>query len=142
MVVKKINIIELPIFINAAFENDEELIGLYDKSVEVETIEDICINVFEKIASLSGSTELRGVSIDGNNIGFFVFNPGYLISFGINVEYRNKKVLSDFWALIKKELGGTFQCALFSVNVRGINWLKKCGMNIIFENLTILQHKQ
>lgn len=135
-----INIDELKEYINAAFENDTELIGLYDKSVGVESLEDICDNVFEKISSLIEPAELRGVEVDGVEVGYFVYQPEVLISFGLNKMYRDKKYLSEFWKFIKSELGETFTCCLFGHNIRAINWLKeKCGMKIIFENVTILQ---
>lgn len=140
MRIEKINTEELKYFISSAFWDDNELISLYDKNVPVKFIEDVCDNVYEKISSLTEKSSIRGVTDDeGFPIGYFAFEPQALISFGININYRNKVNLVEFWEHIKKEIGTTFSCYLFDYNVRAINWLKKCGMNILFENVTILQ---
>jgi hypothetical protein len=139
MVSKKINIEEFRPYIDVAFNKDYELIDLYDKSVDVKSIEEICENVFYKISSLIKPCELRGVLVKENPIGYFAFETGSLISFGVNKQHRYKEHLSEFWELIKHELGGTFTTCLFSYNIRAINWLKKCNMNILFDNLTVLQ---
>lgn len=134
-----IGIGELREYIDAAFENDMELIDLYDKNVEVDNLEDICENMYDKISSLIEPAEYRGISVGGLKIGYFVYVTGNLISFGMNKIYRDKEHLNEFWRLIKSELGEPFQCSLFGYNRRAIAWLKKCGMKIIFENVTILQ---
>lgn len=139
MVVKNIHIEELNPFIEAAFLGDDELLNCYDKSVPVTRITDVCENVFAKIQSLIQPAELRGIEINGNKIGYFAFHPGVLISFGLRIEYRSKENLSKFWEIIKSELGGAFQCAIFSYNSRGLNFLKKGGMNVLYDNITFLQ---
>lgn len=140
MKIENIDIKYLSHFIGSAFWNDNELLSFYDKNIPVKTIEDICDNVYEKIKSLNKLPQIRGVvSEDGLEIGYFIFEPTALISFGININYRNKENLMEFWELIKKEIGVSFQCYLFGHNTRAIKWLQKSGMNIIFENVTILE---
>ena len=139
MVAKGLHIEELEEFIKSAFLNDDDIVSIYDKNVPVNNTEDVCKNVYEKITSLKETPQMRGVYADGVKIGYFVFMPSILISFGININYREYKYLIRFWGLIKEEINTNFQCYLFDYNVRAIQWLKKCGMNILFENVTILQ---
>jgi hypothetical protein len=139
----KSNIIELhelKPYIEEAFLGDEELLGFYDKSVPVTRVQDICDNVFLKISSLLQPAMIRGIEIEGEKVGYIAFNPGILISFGLKKEYRDKEHLIQYWELIRKELNGDFQCALFGQNVRGISWLMTCGMDILFENITLLNY--
>jgi hypothetical protein len=60
-------------------------------------------------------------------IGYFVYNPSRkaLISFGLNIAYRQRKILKSFWGIIRGELKGKFQAFLWSRNARAIQWLKK-----------------
>ncbi len=132
---------ELMDYINSAFESDDELVDIYDPSVKVSSVKEVCENVYEKIESLIDPCSLIGVSIDGDKAGYFAYSHNMLISFGLNKKYRNREYLIEFWGMIKDELGDSFQCALFSVNKRGIDWLKRQGMEILFENITILNYK-
>ncbi len=138
MVVKNIHIEELKEYIDETFYGDDEILNCYDKTVPVTRITDVCESVFTKIESLQQSAEIRGIEIGGMKVGYFVFHPSVLLSFGINSEYREKEYLIDFWETINTELGGTFQVALFSYNRRAINWLQKCGMKILFDNATLM----
>jgi len=140
MVVKIIGIHWVKEYINAAFENDTELIGLYDKGVKVNSVKEVCDSVYEKLESLIEPCEMRGIVIGDKKVGYFTYSPKVLTSFGLNKEYRTKEYLTEFWEAIKKAIGSDFQCALFNHNVRAIEWLEKCGMNIILENLTILYY--
>jgi len=139
MNVKTIELSELKSYIEEAFLGDEELMGLYDKSVPITRVQDICDNVFLKISSLLQPAILRGVEIEGEKVGYIAFNPGVLLSFGLKKEYRTKENLIKYWELIRTEMNGDFQVALFGHNLRAINWLRKCGAQTLFENVTLLQ---
>lgn len=139
MTVKEIHIDELIGYVAGAFKGDDDIVFYYDRNEKVKTVDDASNNVVEKIRKIYSGSELRGVQIDGERVGYFVFADELLISFGMNKKYRNKEVLSEMWDEIKKELGATFQCLLYSYNVRGVEWLRKCGMDILFENITILR---
>lgn len=136
--VKTILINDLPEYIDIAFENDYELLELYDKSIEAKNLKEVCESVYNKIKSISSSVELRGVVIGDRIVGFFAFQPECLLSFGINKEYRGKSFSVKLWGLIKNEIGVGFSCTLFDYNKRAIHWLEKQGMETIFTNLTIL----
>lgn len=139
MTIENIDINELPTYVDAALEGDEDILLFYDKKVEVKTVKDACTNIVNKISIAYSDSYIRGVKVDGAEIGYFVFDDELLISFGINKDYRNKETLTEFWGKITNELGGTFNCLLYSYNERAIGYLKKCGMSVIFDNVTILR---
>lgn len=61
-------------------------------------------------------------------VGFFVVGNQVLYSFGINIKYRTKNILANWWELVKKELGSQFMSMLYSKNERAVNYLKNRGM--------------
>jgi len=140
MTVRTINIDELSDYVNETFKGDDDLLFYYDKKEKIKTIESACNNVVEKIRMIYTDSEIRGIKINGSKVGYFVFTDELLISFGLNKGYRNKVILIDMWDCIKHELGDTFQCLLYSHNIRGCDWLKKCGMKELFSNVTIFRY--
>lgn len=139
MTVQPININDLRDYVEAALDGDEDILRFYDKKEKVETISEACSSVVNKIRIAYTESDIRGVKINGSKVGYFVFDDELLISFGLNINYRNKVILTDFWEKIKEELGDTFNCLLYSHNERAIGFLKKCGMNIIFDTVTVLR---
>jgi hypothetical protein len=135
-----IHIEQLKKYIDAAFSGDEDLIGYYDKGEHIETIPDACENVFLKIKGNYSEAVLVGLEIDSAAVGYFAYNCTLLVSFGLAVDKRTKDNLIEFWEHIKGTLGNEFQSILYSYNDRAIGFLKKCGMDIIFDNVTILQY--
>lgn len=135
-----INIDQLKEYIDAAFYKDEELLRYYDKGECITTLEDACVNVFQKIKVNYPEANLVGITIKGLPIGYFAFCGSLLVSFGLEVNSRTKDNLIEFWDNIKGTLGNSFQSILYSYNDRAIGFLKKSGMDIIFENVTILQY--
>ena len=81
----------------------------------------------------------KGIYEGNNIIGYFVYTDKQLISFGLNIEYRQRKYLRSFFALIRTELGKGFCCWLHSVNIRGVRWLQKNGMIITKSNHLLTQ---
>ena len=141
MDIVSIGIEDLKEYIYSAFIGDDEIIEIYDPNVNVRSIEDVCESVYEKIESLVAPCKINGVLIDEKKVGYFAYSNNMLISFGFNKEYRSKEWLIEYWETIKSTIGCDFQCALFSVNKRAINWLKKQGMSVLFENITILTYE-
>ncbi len=139
MIIESINIENFKECIVAAFEGDEDILSVYDKSVSVNSIQDVIDSVFEKINSVSDIVQMRKVLIDEVVAGYIVFTEGSLISFGINKRYRTAIHLSEFWEAIKEQVGDNFDCVLFDYNTRAIEFLEKCGMKTIFKNVTTLQ---
>ncbi len=137
---KQLNIDQLKEYIDAAFREDTDLLRYYDKGESIDTLEDACINVFEKIKRNYPDAILYGIHITGRPIGYFAYCNTLLVSFGIAVNERTKDNLIEFWNNITDVLGKGFQSILYSYNDRAIGFLKKCGMDIVFDNVTILQN--
>lgn len=135
----KENIETIKDYIAIAFESDEEIVELYDKNVEVEDVQDVIDSVIRKIESVEGEVDLVGVSVEYKKVGYIIFAPKNLVSFGLNKKYRNSEFLPLFWEQIKSNLGGQFECSLFGHNERAIKWLERAGMKIIFKNVTTLE---
>jgi hypothetical protein len=139
MTKKEINIDELRKYVFAAFKGDEEIVSFYDKIQNINSASDACENVYAKIINEYADAKLIGIDIDNEVAGYIAYKESLLISFSLGVKFRKKDFLIDFWEIIKGELPNTFQCVLYSHNSRAINYLEKSGMDILFENVTILQ---
>lgn len=139
MTVVEIHIDELLDYVEPAFSGDDDLLFYYDKKANVKTTKEAAENVIIKIRKSYIGSECRGIKVNGDKVGFFVYADELLISFGLNKEYRNKVVLGEMWQMIKGELGDSFQCLLYSYNVRAIDWLRRNGMTVLFENTTLLR---
>lgn len=133
-----VNMIGLKVYIESVFWDDDDILIYFDKEAGVKTTTDASVSVYKKIANQYYDAEKVGVEIDGYKVGYFVYMDELLVSFGVNKKYRNTEILSELWEEIKSRIGDTFQCVLYSYNTRAIGYLKKCGMKILFDNVTIL----
>lgn len=123
--------------IKIAFENDAKLMDLYDTSVKVNGIEDIVKDVTRKVLTHQDRILWKGVFEKDKLIGYYVYNPFMLISFGVNIKYRKRKYLRKYFSIMREELGKGFVCHLHSRNIRGIKWLLKNKMEIVYSNTQI-----
>lgn len=139
-----INKEQLMPYIMGAFVGDDEIVSYYDKARMISSIMGACQDIHKKITQEYNDCVLVGIEEDNRKLGYFAYSPdrAYLVSFGINKSYRVLESLKEFWGFIKSDIGDTFQCMLFSHNKRAISWLEKCGMDILFENITILTFSQ
>jgi len=127
--------------IRIAFENDEDLLSFYDPNKQLNSIEEIISDVAAKIKTHdNGELVIRGI-YEGTYglMGYFVFKNRLLISFGMDVKYRNKRCLKTFWKIIKREMNDEVACMLWSKNIRAIKWLAKNGMKVLFANEQVTQ---
>jgi len=108
-----------------AFEGDNEILEYYDSTVEVSTVDQVVDDIYRKLLEYDALFEFYFIPVE---CGYFSYIPGYAISFGRSVKNRDAKRLQKFWQQILEQLGGTFECALWTKNTRAINWLKKMGM--------------
>lgn len=135
-------------FIRKGFENDVELLNYYDKGLVERSISAMVHDTYAKLQDYQ--------HVFSKNISFAVYKeeepigylfvtkePNRLISFALNKTHRNKETLKKFFSLICGTLENNFECVLYSENVRGINWLIKCGMLVErkMNSLTILKFK-
>lgn len=140
MKVKKININEFHEYVYSAFIDDYEIIEFYDRSAMVKTTEEAINNVCDKIESCYPDAKIYGVEMEGIKVGYFVTRGDLLISFGMAIRHRNKITLAAFWEQIKNKLGNKFNAMLYSHNLRAINFLKKGGMKIEVDHITVLSY--
>lgn len=133
MTSKEITYDQLEAAIRIAFLNDRDIFKFYDKNVIVTNLDELSNDIMEKI---KGYPEAKFMAIYEKDklIGYFVYMDGTLISFGLNVEYRVRKSLRDFFKHIKKTIKGRFYCTLWSRNIRAVKYLMKQGMQIIDTN--------
>jgi hypothetical protein len=120
--------------INISFDSDKEILSLYDSSVPVKSVFDVCENVYFKVMNFYSESEFYGIYEKESLIGYFVCSFGQLISFSLNYKFRTRSYLRLFFKLIKKRTGSPFVCYLYSKNIRGIKWLMKNKMVIDGEN--------
>ncbi len=132
MTARDISYNEIKEAIKIAFSEDTDLLKFYDKSANIKSTDDIVIDVIRKVATYKEKIFWQGVFVDNKLVGYFVFSPFLLISFGLNVEYRDKK--RKFFVLMQKTIGKRFCAHLFSHNVRAIKFLMKNKMKVVAEN--------
>lgn len=129
--IEKITKFELPIYVRIAYNEDYELFEKYH--VNQFGIDEAVDSTVEMINNVSNQVDMRYFKVQYNdeNIGYVTVFKNNLYSFGININYRTPKILNEFWEYIKVILGDSFICMLFPNNTRAINWLLKCGMDIV-----------
>lgn len=124
----EITLTDLKKYIDIAFDGDTELptYHISDSDYANHTYNEIC-----KTAEILNLTYYKV-----GDFGFTVLAPKLLYSFGINVNYRDKKTLENWFAELKNIMP-IFECVLHDKNSRAINHLIRQGM-IIKEHLTLL----
>ncbi len=127
----EINEFELKEYVEVAYKGDGDLLTKYH--VDTYTFDEAVETTMDMIEITAMDVKMvnYGVMVNGENIGYLSVLDHFLYSFGINIEKRKKEILSEFWQLIKTVLGESFICMLYENNSRAINWLKKCGMEIV-----------
>ena len=127
--------------IEIAFLGDTDLIEKYHAVND--NMQDSVLHTIERIDICSMAYELTfyKVEVDGESAGFFVTGDNFLYSFGLNLRFRKKEVLQQWWAMICRELKPNFICMMNKKNTRGIDFLKKQGMFVISNGNEILTLK-
>lgn len=117
-------------YVSIAFKDDTELSKYH--ILGGETIEKCVVDTVYRILDVSTQYDLRFYKVMNNKqpIGFFVLGDKFLFSFGINVKFRNKEVLTEWFAIVKKLLHNSFFSVMNDKNTRAISFLEKQGMKI------------
>lgn len=128
----KVQMSEVPHYVNRAFYGDEDLLSLYHTSPG--TL-DHCVShtvglINENAPFYKDDIEYYSVNFNGNPIGYTVLirnnkAPHELYSFGINKNYRKGPILKAWLAEIKKMLGPRYFIVLWSKNNRAISFFEK-----------------
>ena len=128
--------------IGVAFEGDEKIFELYDPFHPVTNIEEIKTDIVGKLKSFDHEPILKAVYEKNTLIGYYAYYGKNLISFSLNLQYRTRKYLKEFFTLIRQDLKGTFFTLLWTKNIRAIKYLIKQGLNVIDQNqfITVLKY--
>ena len=136
-----VNILEVPYesieyFIYVAFREDEELLDKYH-TVD-KTLEECVNNLVKQIGEFIkyGTAKCYGIFYVGEPIGFSVIGDRFLFSFGIDVHFREKDILLEWFDQLKFILGNEFVTWLYNDNTRAINFFERNGMDVVEENET------
>lgn len=131
MISKAISYEELKEAIDIAFDDDQEIVEMYDPNQKVSNLSEVKDNIYQKLFELKDIVECKGTYLEDKIAGYYIFIDSLLISFAINKKYRIPEHLNSFFELIKKDLGDLFICRLWDTNIRGIGWLVKNDMQIV-----------
>lgn len=135
--------------ISIAYAGDNCIFRYYDQNALVESINDIVNDTYRKIEEYAplykDNLKCYEVYDNGSLIGYVVIckEPAMLLSFGVNKHYRSKERLETFFQGIQQQFAAEWTCALWNRNERAINWLKKCGLEVMEETqiITLLKFK-
>lgn len=135
IVVRVVNILKIEDYIRSAWEGDDKLEKFYDKSLARRTLDGMVKDTSRKIRDMMEQDDklsLLGIEVNRTPIGFLVFSEklSVLYSFGVNVKYRSKEILTAIFEYVKVKLKYNFYSVMYEYNTRAINWLQNCGMEI------------
>lgn len=120
--------------IRIAFEEDAELIEKYH--VVNGSLLNCVDDTMNRIKAVAATDDLRCYVVEnkGVPIGFTVIGQSFLLSFGINIRYRTKAILMEWWGKVCHMLNNEFVTWIFKKNTRTINFLKRNGMEVIADD--------
>ena len=121
---------DLKPLIELGFGDDPELMSKYQQ-LPTEFEETVQRNV-DNIREMSEHLPLSYYKVLWGEevIGFTVleFANSILYSFGINIKFRKKEVVTEWIEKVEQLFKGSFQCVLWDKNERAINFLIRNGM--------------
>jgi hypothetical protein len=140
--VKKIQLKELPELVKFSYEDDNDLFEKYH--VAKMDLHRCVMSTLVMIGETARNYQLQYYKVMDNKkaIGYFIIFNECLYSFAINIHYRTKKVLTNWWKHVLRVLGTHFMCSLNANNSRALKFLERQGMKVISqdESLIILSH--
>lgn len=127
--------------VRKSYEGDN--IGLEKFHVERFTLDEAVKCTMDMINDASKLFEFSYFEIwgKGEMIGYSVLSGKLLYSFCINVKYRTKDIILQWWNMVKNILDNDFYTAVYENNKRAINFLKKRGMVLDRQNENLLIFK-
>lgn len=125
---------ELQDLITMSYAGDNDLLNKYH--VKKFTLKEAVKSEINSINNIGLNLKMNYFKVMFNNkpIGYFVKSGKFLLSFAISIQYRTKEILTDWWNELTKNMGKNFTCGLLSNNTRALDYMKKRGMKIIYEN--------
>lgn len=134
MISKKINNEQFKEAIRISFTADDKIFKMYCPFVKVTNMDDIICDIYGRVIKDVNAAVIKGVYNGEELIGYYVYHGKTLVSFALNMKYRTRKYLKEFFGIIRKDLRGDWQCFLWTANQRGISWLVKNKMKVIAQD--------
>jgi len=144
--VKKISIHSLPELIKTSYEGDKDILESQHIAKFTE-VEPAAASTFGMIKDMAAEKKLNCYKVvyQKKPIGYFVTFDKFLFSFGINIKFRQKEILTKWWREVVQSLEKNFLCILYPHQQKAIQFLRKNGMVILEvdkeNNSVILIHK-
>ena len=129
----KISKNELPEIIRISYEGDKDLLDKYH--INKYTLEGAVKKELELIEKMSTQLQLTYLKVLNADkvIGYVVKSGNFLYSFAISIYYRTSRILKEWWEALCLEMGDKFKVGLMSNNTRAIEYLKKRGLYITWQ---------
>lgn len=130
----KISKPELIKAVSIAYEGDHELFEKYH--IGKMNFMQCVFSTMDMIRDCAEERELRYYKAiyKKQPIGYVVCFDEFLYSYGINIKFRKKDILIEWWEEVKKIMGGKFMTMLYENNLRAIEFLKKQKMEVFMED--------
>ncbi len=111
-----------------AYEDDTELFDKYH--IAKMGFMDCVVATMGMIMDASVEKDLRYYKVlyKNESVGYVVEFDNFLYSYGINIKFRKKDILIDWWQQVKNIMGGNFMTMLYENNSRAVQFLEKNGM--------------
>jgi hypothetical protein len=128
---KKISRIEVWPLVELSYQGDEELFQKYH--IAKMRFEDCVKSTIEMIEAVAKIKDLScyKVLFKKKAIGYVIAYKEFLYSYAINVNFRKKEILVEWWEQVKRLIGKQFATGLYENNTRAIDFLKKQGMSVV-----------
>lgn len=122
-----------------AYEDDIELMDKYH--ILPASHEDCVLMTVGLIEDASNEKPMENYNVLWNNvlIGYTCKYEDVLYSYGLNIAYRRKSILHDWWGAVEKMMGDNFKTYLYSNNSRAKDFLERNGLTTINEENNILE---
>lgn len=128
--INRVSKVKLRGIIELSFEGDTDLIEKYHSvGISKDASIDETMKRIDDISKMQ-KCSFFDVRFCGKSIGYFVIFDKFLFSFCINIRYRKKDILLEWWGEVKKQLGEEFGTMLFNKNEPAIEFLKRQGMKV------------
>lgn len=130
---------ELEPLVSFAFGNDPDLLSKYQQlDGDFLTMVKRNVNNMAESDCILNLTYFK-VKNEDKIIGFTVvdFGKNILYSFGINVQFRTKEIVTSWIENVKSMLMGLVRCALWNKNKRAIDFLLKNGFEVSDKTIEI-----
>jgi len=113
-----------------SFEGDTDISKYCDLKDEKKSTDELSKSICLKLLDYSvfSNGQFNSLIVDGKLVGYYYTCGILLVSFCVRKEFRNAEILKEVFEEIREDFKTDFYTYMWKRNTRGINWLKKCGM--------------